>query len=637
MTENPDIRKNILEIQDLAVGFHTEEQIVKAVDHISISVVQGESIGIVGESGSGKTVTALSILKLIPSPPGIYHSGEINFQSKLYGERDLLRMKENALRKIRGHEIAMIFQEPMTSLNPVFTCGNQIVEALTYHKGLSPAAAKDCAIDMLRKVKLPRPEATFDTYPHNLSGGQKQRVMIAMALVCQPQLIIADEPTTALDVTVQANILRLLKDLREDMNTSILFITHDLGVIAEIAERVVVMFEGRIVEEGTLWEVYSDPKHPYTKGLLACRPRLDLKLKVLPTVSDFMQRRFSDEVTGTGIAAGPDLETSKVGKYDQKYTSVGEAILLNVERRDELIERRLSVIQGGPILKVKDLQKYYTIRKGMFGKESGYIKAVDQVSFEVYPGETIGLVGESGCGKTTLGKLLIRLLEPTSGEIIFNDRDIAIMTSKELRELRKSMQIIFQDPYNSLDPRQTIGNTILEPMEIHGLYTRSERKDRVFELLGKVGLKEEFYNRYPHEFSGGQRQRICIARSLSLNPEFIILDESVSALDVSVQAQILNLLNQLKKDFGFTYIFISHDLAVVKFMSDRIFVMRDGKFIEMGFPEDMYLKPREAYTERLIQAIPKGDLEDIRKNMLRRRIIQVARQIRDEIRSDHGE
>jgi len=634
MKEIPDIRKTILDIRDLSVDFHTEEQVVQAVDHINISIREGESIGIVGESGSGKTVTALSILKLIPTPPGYYRNGEVKFQSKQYGERDLLKMKDNELRKIRGHEISMIFQEPMTSLNPVFTCGNQLVEALTYHKSIFSRAAKDLALDMLKKVKLPRPETIFNSYPHNLSGGQKQRVMIAMSLICQPQLIIADEPTTALDVTVQANILRLLKNLREDMNSSILFITHDLGVIAEIAERIIVMYEGRIVEEGTLWEVFSDPKHPYTKGLLACRPRLDLKMKVLPTVSDFMHHESPNQDPGTGKSE----ETSAIetaDKSEKKYTSVGEAILLNVERKDELIERRLSVIQGGAILRVKDLTKYYPIRKGMFGREADYIKAVDQISFEVYPGETIGLVGESGCGKTTLGKLLIRLLDPTSGEIIFNERDIATLTHRELRELRKSMQIIFQDPYNSLDPRQIVGDAILEPMKIHGLYNPNERKRKVFELLEKVGLGEVSYNRYPHEFSGGQRQRVCIARALALNPKFIILDESVSALDVSVQAQILNLLNQLKKDFGFTYIFISHDLSVVKFMADRMFVMRDGKFIEMGFPEDMYLRPRESYTENLIQAIPKGDLEDIRKNMLRRRMLDVARQIRDEIKSDH--
>jgi peptide/nickel transport system ATP-binding protein len=636
MSDISDIRETVLSIQDLSIDFQTEETLVRAVSNLDISIRAGESIGIVGESGSGKTVTALSILKLIPAPPGIYRNGTIRFKSNQYGEIDLLKASDTELQKIRGHEISMIFQEPMTSLNPVFTCGNQLVEAITYHKGITNKEAHQLAVDMFKKVRLPRPEIIFNSYPHNLSGGQKQRVMIAMALACQPQIIIADEPTTALDVTVQANILRLLKNLREDINSSIVFITHDLGVIAEIAERVIVMFEGRIVEQGTIWEVFSDPKHPYTKGLLACRPRLDLRMKVLPTISDFMHRKEREILTDTSASPDPEKKQSE-RKPVKKYKSVGEAILLNVERKDELIERRLSVIKGGSILKVKDLKKYYPIRTGIFGKKIDHVKAVDGISFEVYPGETIGLVGESGCGKTTLGKLLIRLLEPTSGNIIFNGKDISTLTHKELRELRKSMQIIFQDPYSTLNPRQTIGDAILEPMEIHRMYHRRDRKEKVFELLEKVGLNGSSYNRYPHEFSGGERQRISIARTLSLHPEFIILDESVSALDVSVQAQILNLLNQLKKDFGFTYIFISHDLSVVKFMSDRLFVMRDGKFIEMGFPEDMYLKPRESYTRKLIESIPKGDLEDIRKNMLRRRILSTARQIRDEIKSDHEE
>ena len=633
MNEVFDNSKTVLNIKDLNVDFISENGISTAVEDLTMSIREGESVGIVGESGSGKTVTALSILKLLQSPPGIYRNGSIVFRSKILGEVDLLQQTEDNLQKIRGHEISMIFQEPMTSLNPVLSCGDQLVESLSLHKGIKAKEAREMAVDLFRKVQLPRAEIIFDSYPHNLSGGQKQRVMIAMALACQPQLIIADEPTTALDVTVQANILRLLKNLREDLNSSVLFITHDLGVIAEIADRIIVMYEGRIVEQGTIWEVFSDPKHPYTKGLLACRPRLDLRMKRLPTVSDFMSPDFQIPDT---VIEGKE-EENKADTEDQKYKSVGEAILLNVERKDELIERRLSVIQGGPVLTVDGLKKYYPIHKGLFGKHIEEVKAVDGISFEVYPGETIGLVGESGCGKTTLGKLLIRLLEPTAGEIIFEGKNIATLNQGELRGLRKSMQIIFQDPYNSLNPRQTVGDAILEPMKIHGLFRGVERKDKVFELLYKVGLKESVYNRYPHEFSGGERQRICIARALSLQPRFVILDESVSALDVSVQAQILNLLNQLKKDFGFTYIFISHDLSVVKFMSDRLFVMRNGKFIEMGFSEDIYLKPREEYTKNLIDSIPKGDLEDIRKNVLRRRILKTARLIREEIKTKHDE
>jgi peptide/nickel transport system ATP-binding protein len=633
MNEVFDNSKTVLNIKDLNVDFISENGISTAVEDLTMSIREGESVGIVGESGSGKTVTALSILKLLQSPPGIYRNGSIIFRSKILGKVDLLQQSEDNLQKIRGHEISMIFQEPMTSLNPVLSCGDQLVESLSLHKGIKAKEAREMAVDLFRKVQLPRAEIIFDSYPHNLSGGQKQRVMIAMALACQPQLIIADEPTTALDVTVQANILRLLKNLREDLNSSVLFITHDLGVIAEIADRIIVMYEGRIVEQGTIWEVFSDPKHPYTKGLLACRPRLDLRMKRLPTVSDFMSPDFQIPDT---VIEGKE-EENKADTEEQKYKSVGEAILLNVERKDELIERRLSVIQGGPVLTVDGLKKYYPIHKGLFGKHIEEVKAVDGISFEVYPGETIGLVGESGCGKTTLGKLLIRLLEPTAGEIIFEGKNIATLNQGELRGLRKSMQIIFQDPYNSLNPRQTVGDAILEPMKIHGLFRGVERKDKVFELLYKVGLKERVYNRYPHEFSGGERQRICIARALSLQPRFVILDESVSALDVSVQAQILNLLNQLKKDFGFTYIFISHDLSVVKFMSDRLFVMRNGKFIEMGFSEDIYLKPREEYTKNLIDSIPKGDLEDIRKNVLRRRILKTARLIREEIKTKHDE
>jgi peptide/nickel transport system ATP-binding protein len=633
MNEIIDNSKTVLEIRDLTVDFISKNGISTAVENLRMSISEGESVGIVGESGSGKTVTALSILKLLQSPPGIYRDGSITFRSKIFGEIDLLQQSEDHLRKIRGHEISMIFQEPMTSLNPVLSCGDQLVGSLTLHKGLTAKEAREMAVELFRKVQLPRAEILFDSYPHNLSGGQKQRVMIAMALACQPQIIIADEPTTALDVTVQANILRLLKNLREDLNSSVMFITHDLGVIAEIADRIIVMYDGRIVEQGTIWDVFSDPKHPYTKGLLACRPRLDLRMKRLPTISDFInpENRISDDIiSGT-------VEEKKEDTKKQKYKSVGEAILLNVERKDELIERRLSVIQGGPILRVDGLRKYYPLHKGLFRKHIEEVKAVDGISFEVYPGETIGLVGESGCGKTTLGKLLIRLLEPTSGEIIFNGKNIATLNPRELRSLRKSMQIIFQDPYNSLNPRQTVGDAILEPMKFHGLYNSTERKNKVFELLHKVGLKESVYNRYPHEFSGCERQRICIARALSLQPGFVILDESVSALDVSVQAQILNLLNQLKKDFGFTYIFISHDLSVVKFMSDRLFVMRNGKFIEMGFSEDIYLKPREEYTKNLIESIPRGDLEDIRKNVLRRRILKTARLIREEIKTKHDE
>ncbi|MBS0000909.1 MAG: ABC transporter ATP-binding protein [Cyclobacteriaceae bacterium] len=605
-------RLPVLSIQDLIIKFRSEEEYITAVDNITMEIFPGETVGVVGESGSGKTVTALSILNLIPNPPGEIIQGEIYFRSKQAGTINLAQLPESEIRKIRGNEISMIFQEPMTSLNPVINCGNQIIESLVKHKGISRRDAIRKTIGLFEKVRLPRPEIILKTYPHQLSGGEKQRVMIAMALATEPQLIIADEPSTALDVTTQASILTLIKNLREDFNSSVLFITHDLGVIADVADRVLVMYKGRIVEQGTVWDVYSDPKHPYTKGLLACRPRLDIRLKVLPTVTDFM--------------AGNENHREGV-----KYSSVGEALLLNVERRDEMIERRIKVVKGGAILKVRDLKKYFSSRKNIFSSQMEVVKAVDGVSFDVYPGETIGLVGESGSGKTTLGRLIIRLTDPTAGRIDFEGRDLALLKAPEIRELRKSMQIIFQDPYSSLDPRQMIGEAILEPMKIHHLYGKhSSQKNRVFELLNKVGLDEKSYNRYPHEFSGGQRQRICIARALAVEPRFLILDESVSALDVSVQAQVLNLLNQLKQDFNFTYIFISHDLSIVKFMSDRIFIMRNGQFIEMGFPEDLYLKPRDPYTRKLIEAIPKGDLEDIRKNILQKRMAVAIRDIRTE-------
>lgn len=615
----PSQRLPILSIQNLTIQFRSEEETVKAVDDISLDIYPGETVGVVGESGSGKTITALSILNLIPHPPGEITSGGVYFQTKKAVKVNLLEISEREIRKIRGNEISMVFQEPMTSLNPVITCGNQVIELLVRHKRLKRREARNQTIKLFEKVKLSRPAMILKAYPHQLSGGEKQRVMIAMSLATNPRLMIADEPTTALDVTTQANILKLIKNLRGDFNSSILFITHDLGVIADMADRIVVMYKGKIVEQGTVWDVFSDPKHPYTKGLMACRPRLDIRLKILPIIADFMK---DDQDSEEGV----------------KYSSVGEAILLNVERRDEMIERRLKVVQGGAILKVRNLRKYFSNRKDIFINQTEVVKAVDGVSFDVYPGETIGLVGESGSGKTTLGRLLIRLTNPTVGRIIFNNRDIAFLNASEIRELRKSMQIIFQDPYSSLDPRQTIGEAIWEPMKVHGLYgNRRSQKERVFELLNKVGLDEKSYNRYPHEFSGGQRQRACIARALAVDPAFLILDESVSALDVSVQAQVLNLLNQLKQDFNFTYIFISHDLSIVKFMSDRIFIMRNGRFIEMGFPEDLYLRPRDPYTKELIEAIPKGDLEDIRRNILQKRMAAAIKDIREEEKSKNDE
>lgn len=590
-------KKLLLEVKNLVTEFRTEDQIVKAVNNISFSLHKGETIGIVGESGSGKSVTSLSVMRLIPNPPGRIASGEIIFHSKTKGVVDLTKLSEKEMRAFRGNEIAMIFQEPMTSLNPVFTCGDQVMEAIMLHQKVSKKEAKEKTIELFKEVQLPRPDKIFDTYPHQISGGQKQRVMIAMAMSCNPSLLIADEPTTALDVTVQKTILELMQKLQHEHEMGLMFITHDLGVIAELADKVVVMYKGKIVEQGNVMDIFSNPQHPYTKGLLACRPPLNKRLHVLPTVSDFM--RVEDDGTVT--------ESEK-----SVQEVINNLVITSQEREQHLNE----IYKNQPILQVKNVKTYFPISKGVFGKSKEFVKAVDDVSFDVYPGETLGLVGESGCGKTTLGRTILRLIEPTAGEIIYNGKNIAELSAKELREIRKHMQIIFQDPYSSLNPRITIGEAIMEPMKVHGILSNDdERKERVIELLNRVNMPSEHFYRYPHEFSGGQRQRICIARALALNPQFIICDESVSALDVSVQAQVLNLLNELKKEFKFTYIFISHDLSVVKFMSDRMVVMNKGKIEEMGYADDIYANPQTEYTRNLINAIPKGELEDIQRSI----------------------
>lgn len=604
---NEEEIETIIDVRNLEVTFATEDRVVKAVDNVSFSINKGKTLGIVGESGSGKSVTSLAIMRLIQQPVGKISQGEIWFDSPTLGKKiDLVRATPEEMREIRGKDIAMIFQEPMSSLNPVYTCGNQVMEAILLHENVTKKQAYDKTIELFKKVRLPRPEKMFDAYPHEISGGQKQRVMIAMALSCNPRLLIADEPTTALDVTVQAAILELLQILHEDKDVSIIFITHDLGVIAEIADDVMVMYHGRMMEKDDVWNIFDNPQHPYTKGLLACRPRLDVQMRVLPTIDDFMEVTEDDSI---------------IEKPDNKYASVGEALLMNFVTEDEVEERNKLLAERPPILEVKNLKKYFPIRKGLFQKKPAPIKAVDNVSFQVFPGETIGLVGESGSGKTTLGRTIMRLIEPTGGSIVFEKERINDFKGKQMRKLRRDMQIIFQDPYSSLNPRLTIGEAILEPMRLHGILKNNKaRKDRVIELLETVSLKPEHYNRYPHEFSGGQRQRVVIARTLSLNPKFIICDESVSALDVSVQAQVLNLLNELKEKFNLTYIFISHDLSVVKFMSDRLIVLNQGKIVESDYADNIYEKPQQEYTKKLIEAIPKGTLEDIRKAQLRRRL-----------------
>ncbi|MEO6883020.1 MAG: ABC transporter ATP-binding protein [Bacteroidia bacterium] len=593
-------KEALLEVRNLVTEFRTEDETVKAVNDITFTLNKGETIGIVGESGSGKSVTALSVMRLIPNPPGRITGGEIIFHSRHKGTVDLTKLSEKEMRSFRGNEIAMIFQEPMTSLNPVYTCGDQVMEAIMLHQKVSKHEAKERTIALFKEVQLPRPENIFSTYPHQISGGQKQRVMIAMAMSCKPSILIADEPTTALDVTVQHTILDLMEKLQYEHEMGIMFITHDLGVIAELADKVVVMYKGKIVEQGKVWDIFSNPQHPYTKGLLACRPPLNKRLHRLPTVSDFMK-------------IGND---GSMIESNQSVTEVTEKFLIT---RDERDKHHAKLYAKEPILQIKNLKTYFPIKKGLFGKTEEYVKAVDDVSFDVYPGETLGLVGESGCGKTTLGRTILRLIEPTEGQIIFKGQDITHLGSKELRDLRKYIQIIFQDPYSSLNPRITIGEAILEPMKVHGILADDKaRKAKVIELLNRVNMNETHFYRYPHEFSGGQRQRICIARALALNPQFIICDESVSALDVSVQAQVLNLLNELREEFDFTYIFISHDLSVVKFMSDRMVVMNKGKIEEMGDADAISLNPQQEYTRNLINSIPKGQLSDIQASIDRK-------------------
>jgi peptide/nickel transport system ATP-binding protein len=593
-------KETLLEVKNLITEFRTESETVKAVNDISFTLSRGETIGIVGESGSGKSVTSLSVMRLIPNPPGKITQGEIIYHSESHGEVDLVTLSEKQMRAYRGNEIAMIFQEPMTSLNPVYTCGEQVMEAILLHQKCTKKEAEERTLLLFKEVQLPRPEAILKSYPHQLSGGQKQRVMIAMAMSCNPSVLIADEPTTALDVTVQATILELMSKLQQEHNMGILFITHDLGVIAELADKVIVMYKGKIVEQGTVLDIFENPKHPYTKGLLACRPPLNKRLKWLPTVADFMT-------------------TTENGEYIEHAGSIHkltDALVISSEERKQAHDLLYTL---EPILQLKNIKTYFPLKKNIFGKALSHVHAVDDVSFDVYPGETLGLVGESGCGKTTLGRTILRLIEPTAGEIIFEGKNITSISSGEMREMRKDIQIIFQDPYSSLNPRITIGQAIMEPMQVHGILENdTARKNRVIELLQRVNMNESHFHRYPHEFSGGQRQRICIARALALKPKFIICDESVSALDVSIQAQVLNLLNELKREFNFTYIFISHDLSVVKFMSDRMVVMNKGKIEEIGDADAIYNDPQTEYTKRLISAIPKGQLDDIRKAMGRK-------------------
>ena len=607
----------LVEIEDLRTYFHTDAGVVRAVDGVTLRIEQGQTLGVVGESGSGKTVTAYSILKLLAGTARI-ESGRIAFLG-----RDLVKLPEPDMRKVRGQDISMIFQEPMTSLNPVFTVGWQVMEAILLHQRVSKADARRRTIALFEEVGIPDPASRIDSYPHQLSGGQKQRVMIAMALSCNPKLLIADEPSTALDVTIQAQILELLRKLRDERGMSVLFITHDLGVIAEIADEVAVMFRGKLVEYGKVLSIFENPQHPYTKGLLACKPKLHTQYKILPTVADFL------EASGHG----ENLKIVAKAMTDERLkqlTTQGRGRLLHPKSKLKAMghpweqgrhasDTRAVQEDEQPLLSVRDLKVHFPIRRGVFLRTVGHVKAVDGISFDVYRGQTLGLVGESGCGKTTAGRAILRLIEPDAGQVRYDGRDLAQLGGSEMRRMRRKLQIIFQDPYGSMNPRMTIESALTEPMVIQRIgKSAADRRDRAVALLEEVGLEAAHLRRYPHEFSGGQRQRICIARALTVEPEFIVCDESVSALDVSVQAQVLNLLKRLQEKHGLTYVFISHDLSVVKFMADMMAVMQAGQIVEFGPSETIYAHPQQEYTRELIAAAPKDDLEHIRRRQRER-------------------
>ncbi|WP_017300925.1 ABC transporter ATP-binding protein [Nodosilinea nodulosa] len=594
----------ILDVRDLSVTFPTKSGAVQAVKSVSFSLLAGETLGLVGESGSGKSVTSLALIGLLE--PSAQLAGQVLFRDPRFPESepvDLLTLTRDQRRQYRGKLISMIFQEPLTSLNPVFTCGNQLTEALRLHQNLDGKAATERAIALFDEVKLPDPEQILGRYPHQLSGGQQQRVMIAIALAGNPALLIADEPTTALDVTIQAATLDLLRDLQASRSTAIVFITHDMGVVSEVADRVAVMYQGELVELAPVYNLFADPQHPYTQGLLNCRPRPHKQLRRLPTVSDFMEVLPAE-------GGAPGQIVAKVRSEAEK------AELLAEVSPEEIAQHRRVLMQQPPLLVVQNLVKAFPVRRGFLGQKTEF-RAVDDVSFEVYPGETLGLVGESGCGKSTLSRCLLRLIEPSAGSIQFDGQSVLDLDAETLRRLRREMQIVFQNPYGSLDARQTIGAAIVEPMKIHGLGGDGhQRQGRAAHLLERVGLDASALRRMPHEFSGGQRQRICIARTLACEPKFIICDESVSALDVSVQAQVLNLLKDLQQEFNLTYIFISHDLSVVKFVSDRIMVMNQGRIEEIGPADVIYNSPQQPYTQQLIKAIPDAQLDDIRQRQM---------------------
>jgi peptide/nickel transport system ATP-binding protein len=550
--------KPLIQLRDLQISFPAPDGLRPVLQPLSIDIHDGELLALVGESGSGKSITALAVLQLLP--PSAVTSGQVIFQDN-GAAVDLLNLEQHALENIRGRRIGMIFQEPMTALNPVITCGQQVAEVLQRHMGLSRAQARKSAIDWLRRVKLPDPEKLFYRYPHQLSGGQKQRVMIALAICCKPALLICDEPTTALDVTVQRSILVLIRELQQELGMAVLFITHDLGVVADIADSVAVLYQGELVEHGS--DVLRHPVHPYTKALLACRPANHPKDEPLPMVRDFLE---------------------------------GKPISLSVVP--------LPKPSSEPYVEIRDLVVQFPVRTNIMGRVTSSLTAVDGVSLDIFRGETLGLVGESGCGKTTLGRALLGLIKPASGNIRIGGRSLEGMKPADWKEIRRSVQLVFQDPYAALNPRLTISEALEEPLLVTGTRSRSERRSQVLRLLNMVGLPQTAASRYPHAFSGGQRQRLVIARALTLQPSLLVCDESVSALDVSVQAQVLNLLNELRRELSLTLLFISHDLSVVRYLSDRIAVMQAGRIVEIGHADEVYHFPKNAYTQALLAAIP---------------------------------
>jgi peptide/nickel transport system ATP-binding protein len=580
---------SLLEVKNLKTYFHTRAGTTRAVDDVSFSIDKGEIVGVVGESGSGKSVTCHTILGLLPQPPAKVEGGTVTFDGD-----ELLHLPPPILRAIRGKRISMVFQDPMSCLNPYLTILDQVAEPILTHENVSREEAERRAIEMMKKVGIRDAEQRARSHPHEFSGGMRQRAMIAMALVTSPDLLLADEPTTALDVTVQARILQILRDLRDDLGVAVLFVTHDLGVVADVADRVVVMYRGKIVEQGSVLSIFENPSHPYVKGLLACRPTFETKYRVLPTVDDFLETEEAPDGSLT-LRERPDA-ADRLAELESKSAPEKQG-----EDSSEL----------EPLLEVKDLRVHFTSGGGFLGKPKETVKAVDGVDLSIPKGKTLGLVGESGCGKTTIGRAILLLVRRTSGSVRYDGTNLF---AQRMLAYRKRMQIIFQDPYASLNPRLTIEQALTEPLTVHRIGSgASERRDRVVSLLEEVGLSSEHLLRYPHEFSGGQRQRLCVARALAVEPEFIVCDECVSAMDVSVQAQVLNLLNELQERRNLTYLFISHDLSVVKFVSDHVAVMQEGRIVETNTAEELYRNPRETYTQELLDAVPKADLESLRK------------------------